>query len=127
MQKKIKLKIIDYIIGILFAAVAAFSVFHAFKPQDTKVRLIISAGKKEWVYPLDSDRELGIQGVLGVSRIRIKNGQAEFLESPCSNQVCVHTPPLRRNGDWAACLPNQVFIYVEGTGTAASDFDAVGF
>ena len=127
MQGKKRLKPIDYIIIAVFFAAAVFSLIYAFQYKDGKARLIVSDGKREWVYPLDEDREIEVRGPLGISRIRIKNGQALFLDSPCDNRVCVQSFPLSRNGDWAACLPNQIFIHVEGADDSDSSFDAVGF
>ena len=127
MKGKKRVKPIDYIIIVLFLAAAGFSLFYAVQHKEGKARLIVSDGKREWVYPLDTDRDIEARGVLGISRICIQNGQALFLDSPCDNRICVQSFPLSRNGDWAACLPNQIFIHVEGADEADAAFDAVGF
>ena len=99
---KIKLKPIDYIIGILFLCTAIFSLVYAIRHKDGSPRLIVTAGRTEY-------------------------GQARFLDSPCSNRICVQSPPLWREGDWAACLPNQVFLRIEGAPSYKDEFDAIGF
>ena len=38
--------------------------------------------------------------------------------------TCVASRPVSKNGEWAACLPNDVFIRVE---SGASDLDAVSY
>ncbi|WP_432962557.1 NusG domain II-containing protein [Treponema sp. OMZ 840] len=121
------LKPIDYIIGFLFLCTAVFSFIYAVRHKGGKPRLIVTVNEKEWVYPLDVDREIEAHGALGISRIKIENGQARFLDSPCSNRTCVQSFPLRTEGDWSACLPNQVFIHVEGHTSEQSELDAVGF
>lgn len=127
MKGKRRFKPIDYIIAVLFLAAAVFSLIYALQYKEGKAKLIVTDGRREWVYPLDEDREIEVKGTLGISRILIKNGQAMFLDSPCDNRVCVQSFPLSRNGDWAACLPNQIFIHVEGADETDSAFDAVGF
>ena len=124
---KIKLKPIDYIIGVLFLCTAIFSLVYAIRHKDGSPRLIVTAGKNEWVYPLNVDRTIDVEGALGISRIAIENGQARFLDSPCSNRICVQSPPLWREGDWSACLPNQVFLRREGAPSYKDEFDAIGF
>jgi len=124
---KIKLKPIDYIIGVLFLCTAIFSLVYAIRHKDGSPRLIVTAGRTEWVYPLNVDRTIEVEGALGISRIAIENGFVRFLDSPCSNRICVQSPPLWREGDWSACLPNQVFLRIEGAPSYKDEFDAIGF
>ena len=44
----------------------------------------------------------------------IVNGKAAIVASPCSGQTCVAAGALHKNGQWTACLPNRVFILIEG-------------
>lgn len=53
-------------------------------------------------------------GPLGDTLVEISGGQARVVSSPCRNQTCVAMPPVRRHGQWTACLPNQVMISVDG-------------
>ncbi len=124
---KIKLKWIDYIVVFLFLAAAMFSITRLFgNTVEEKPHLIVSNEKREWIYPLDTDKEIEVPGALGISRIVIENATVRFADSPCSNRICVQSPPLWRPGDWSACLPNQVFIRIEGKDTSPQEFDAVG-
>jgi hypothetical protein len=86
--------------------------------------LIVESPQGKWVYRMGTAREVGIPGSLGVSRIRIAEGGAVFVESPCTNKLCVAHGPLRRAGEWNACLPNRVMVRVEGD---AGGLDAVAF
>jgi len=63
---------------------------------------------------LDQERTLDIHGPLGNSRIVIHRGQVRFEHSPCLNQYCVHQGWLKRAGQVAICLPNQVSLELLG-------------
>jgi hypothetical protein len=68
------------------------------------------------VFPLDAEEHIGVSGPLGETVVEISGGQSRVLSSPCANQTCVAAGHLSRRGQWAACLPNKVFVYIEGTG-----------
>lgn len=77
--------------------------------------LVVASGEEEWIYPLSQDREIEVQGVLGITYVHIGNGAAHIEDSPCANKTCIASPPIRNTGDWSACLPNGVFIRIEGS------------
>lgn len=66
------------------------------------------------MYPLDEDRLVTVDGPLGQSLVHIHDGMAHIDQSPCRNQTCVASPPIRQTGEWSACLPNGVFIRIAG-------------
>jgi hypothetical protein len=47
--------------------------------------------------------------------VEISGGKARVLSSPCVNQTCVAVGHIHRQGEWAACLPNKVFVSIEGS------------
>jgi hypothetical protein len=86
--------------------------------------LVVSSGSNEWIYPLSEERTIEVQGPIGITSIRIKDGQARIMSSPCTNQTCVASAAVTHKGDWSACLPNGIFIRAEGD-YEDSDVDAV--
>ena len=66
-------------------------------------------------YSLNQQREIVVQGALGVSHIRIDNGKVRFVSAPCTNQYCVHQGWLKQAGAVAFCLPNRVQIQLLGS------------
>jgi hypothetical protein len=46
--------------------------------------------------------------------ITVEKGRIRYEVSDCPDKVCVHTGWLSRDGDVAACLPNQSYIKVTG-------------
>lgn len=135
MAKKVilhKLKIIDYILICLCVSVAVVLVIFALKNRTGGTQLIVSSPVGEWIYNLDKDQSLEFEGAIGTAHITVKDKQAFFVKSPCDNQICILSYPVQKNNDWAACLPNQIFIRIkgddnEGAKNADKDLDAVGF
>lgn len=87
--------------------------------------LVVSNQADEWIYPLSEDRTISVDGPLGPETIVIENGQARVTQSPCKNQICVNSKPVRDSGDWTACLPNGIFMRVEGDHDESEQLDAV--
>ncbi len=111
--KKNILKPLDYLIVCIALFLVAFSIWQTLFNQVAGSNLIVYSLEGEWIYPLNSDTEFGVEGPLGVSHIKIQNGEALFESSPCDNQLCVLSHPISSNAHFSACLPNQVFIRVE--------------
>jgi hypothetical protein len=110
------LKPLDFfIIGIasILTALSAFAVYG--HPQDGGRALLQGEGKT-WVFPLDAEETIAVPGPLGETVVEISGGRIRVLSSPCANQTCVAAGQLHRRGQWTACLPNRVFVYIEGTG-----------
>jgi len=122
MKKKALLKPLDVMVimlGIVLTVAIGGAVYSG---EKTSSRVIIRGMEKTWIYPLDAEVQVNVAGSLGETVIRLHNGQAMIVSSPCSAQTCVAAGELSKNGQWAACLPNRVFVLVEGTdGTDAVD------
>jgi hypothetical protein len=115
------LKPLDFLFILLSVAVSAGSVVFALQDTGGKPVLAVESPEGEWLYTLDKDADIAIPGLLGDSRLEIRDGRARFLDSPCANKVCVQHTPLSRAGDWSACLPNQVMIRIEGGADSGLD------
>jgi hypothetical protein len=101
---------------LLFAAsliAVLFSLIALKKNTSGTPLLIIDSPDGQYVYPLNKNEELNIEGKLGISIISISGGKAKFIDSPCPNKTCVQCAPISRDGEWSACMPNQIFIHVE--------------
>lgn len=107
----------DIIIAVLFSAILAFSLWNLMSlrsQKNGKSMVIIEAPGEKYIYPLDKNREISIPGVLGDTIVKIEKGQAWVIDSPCANKICVQAGKLSRGGQWASCLPNAVFVKIEG-------------
>ncbi|MFA7593053.1 MAG: NusG domain II-containing protein [Thiohalobacteraceae bacterium] len=85
---------------------------------------IWSRGQRVEQLPLAEDRILDIRGAMGTSRIEIKDGQARFVASPCTNKLCILHGWQRHAGETTACVPNRVSLRILGRDAR---YDAINF
>ncbi|MGJ8619309.1 MAG: NusG domain II-containing protein [Methylophilaceae bacterium] len=104
----------DWLI-IIASIIAVTILFQTLWTNSPASQLRIRQGDKIiGTYDLNQAKELHIHGPLGDSLISIVQGQVRFKQSPCNNQYCVHQGWLKRAGQVAVCLPNQVSIQLIG-------------
>jgi hypothetical protein len=123
-DKRFRLTILDAA-AILVSAGAIFlsslgAVAAAGKPE----AIISDGSKNEWVYPLDVDRHVEVTGPLGITVVHIHSGEVCIESSPCPNKTCVAAGDISKPGQWVACLPNQVFVRIEGGPEHGDEIDA---
>ena len=109
-----RLRLFDYIsFAVAVVVIVAFSL-HAYRggEQGAQVRVQSEAGV--FLYPLEGRRSLSVAGPLGETEILISSGGVEVLDSPCRDKICIAAGKATMSGEWIACLPNRVFIRVEG-------------
>lgn len=70
-------------------------------------------------YPLDTDREIEVEGKLTVV---IEDGKVYVKDASCPDKVCERTGAVWRGGSVIVCLPNGIIVTVTGE----SDFVEVG-
>ena len=87
----------------------------------------IEGSQQQWVYPLDQDAQINIPGPLGDTEVVISQGHVHVHDSACRNKVCVTTGIIHRVGQWIICLPNDVFIRIEGALDDTTEVDDVAF
>ena len=97
-------------VPVLGAIIASFLVIYSGSGAPAMVKLQGAGG--EWVFPLDASEFIHIPGPLGDSLVEIKGGGARIIASPCLNQICVAAGTVRFAGQWTACLPNRVLLYL---------------
>jgi hypothetical protein len=110
-----KVKNLDYASVILSVLVISVFAVFVYSNGNTDPIVKIESGGKVWIYPLDENRELRIKGPLGFTIIQIMDNNAYIVDSPCPDKLCILAGKLDKTGQWAACLPNRVFLAIEGT------------
>ncbi|HZK19636.1 MAG TPA: NusG domain II-containing protein [Treponemataceae bacterium] len=118
------IKPLDFLIFAICVFTIVFSVLLVFENNNTTPQVIIDTPEGSYIYALNSNQNLSFDGPLGATKITIKNNEAFFTDSPCTNKTCLFFHPARKNGDWIACLPNQIFLRIEGKDTTPG-FDAL--
>ena len=127
MKGKLPIKVTDVVIIILALGLTGFSAFASYiKPRNTTQVLIEGAGQK-WIFPLDAEETVSVQGPLGNTVVRIHGNEVWVDSSPCDNQTCVAMGHARGKGDWVACLPNNVFFIIEGSNDTGNNTDTAAW
>ena len=63
---------------------------------------------------INRDQTFEVEGPLGKTSVRIADGAAEFISSPCPHDLCVSRGRVSKAGQWIACLPNGVIARISG-------------
>lgn len=107
------IKILDIPVVLFVAFITVFSFFSVYALGEEAYNVVVKYQEKEWIYPIDKDVEFEVQGAIGITKIRVKDRQVSVISSACPHKTCVASPALKNVGDWNACLPNQVFLYIK--------------
>lgn len=127
MNRNNKIKFADILLILLFVVIIIYFSLNFFAKNKSPVKqVVIESGKNIWYYQLDNTKELKIKGNLGESTIKIEDGFVFFENSPCPNKLCVQSSAITKNGEWIACLPNGVFVRIEGK-DESSELDGTSY
>ena len=125
---KINIKLSDIIIIILVTGITLFSGYSVYIKPNEKTQVLIRGQGTEWLFPIEADEVITVSGLLGDTIVRISENRAWVESSPCNNQTCAAAGSLFRQGQWTACLPNNVLVMIQGSSSAAGgDVDAVAW
>ena len=109
-----KLRPLDFVAVIVaILAVVGVSVF-AYGSDADPTSVSIQSDGGEFLYPLGGQRLIEVDGPIGHTHVEISGNRVRVTESPCRDKICVAAGWLENTGDWTACLPNRVFVRVEG-------------
>ncbi len=111
---RLSIKPLDVLI-VALSAIALVALSISVYGGPAAAVLVVSSGEQDWIYPLSQDRQIQVEGNLGLTYLHIEDGMVRIDASPCVNKTCIAAPPLGNTGDWSACLPNGVFIRIEGS------------
>ena len=109
-----RLRVLDYLIFASVITVSLWAFFFLYTGENRAQRLVIETPSGKWIYPLTETRTVVVPGAIGNTTVRIENNTAFISDSPCPNKTCVNAAALKKTGDWNACLPNRVFLHIEG-------------
>lgn len=72
-------------------------------------------GKVVQVLDLSRDQEVTIQGAHnGTNLLIVQDGEIWCADASCPDKVCVHQGKQSMDGDFIACLPNLMFVWIVG-------------
>lgn len=110
---------------IIFIFIIAFSFFYAKKIMENNKasKIIIESSEKSLRFDLNNEREIIIEGLLGESKILIKDNEVKFLESPCRDKLCVKAGILKNAP--LICMPNGIIIRFENNFEEDIEIDSI--
>jgi len=115
-KKGFKFKILDIAAAVL--GLAAVFLVSSLVYAETSGRLMvhITGESGEWLPPRDKYGDIEGPGPLGITRVHIGPEGVHIEDSPCPNKTCVAAGNITLANQWLACMPNNVFITIEGAG-----------
>ena len=126
MKRQFYVRPLDYLALLLAVlAVVGASIF-AYGGNAQASEVSIENDEGTFLYPLDQARLVRVSGPLGETVVEIEDGRVHVHESPCRDKICIAAGWLDATGQWTACLPNRVFVRVEG-GQSEDGVDAQTF
>ena len=120
-----RVRTLDFLAFLIAIAVTGLIAFQAYGNQSGTLHVSIKGDSGEWIYPLESDRTIEVEGPLGTTVVVIEDGAVRVSSSPCREKTCVKSWPANKPGRWIACLPNRVIIAI--TGRSEQELDGLTF
>ena len=108
------MKLLDYAALCLAVSLTVLSFFSAVSRSGDSLEILIQSAGKEWIYPIDSELVQVFHGPAGETTIVVENGSVLVSQSECSEQICVQSGIIKKQGQWIACMPNRVFVTIRG-------------
>ena len=107
------MKPLDYVAVACAAALVIAISTTVYGGGGGRTTVQITAPNVEYLFATSVEETVAVRGPIGETVVRINNGGARVISSPCDNQICLRTGQIERSGRWIACLPNRVFISIE--------------
>lgn len=110
---------------IIFISIITFSFFYSKRliENNKSSKVIIDSYNKSLRFDLNIDKDIIIEGLLGKSKILIKDNHIQFLESPCRDKLCVKAGILKNSP--LICMPNGIIIRFENNFDKDTDIDSI--
>ncbi len=108
------MRLFDWAALLLAIALSAGATVLAQAHYGESSTVAIQAEGRSLLYSLDEDRELEFEGPLGRTIVVIQDRSVRVTEDPGPQQICVRDGWIDSAGEWLICLPNRVFIRIEG-------------
>lgn len=117
-------KILDYIIIIFITVFVSVLTVLSYKESSTAGEVHIKTPAKQYIYKLDQDNIIDVQGLKGKTRIKIKDGKVRITESACPLKICIKNGAISHTGEYLVCLPNGIIVSIKGKDEENNTVDA---
>ena len=119
------LKIFDIVIILLVAALTVFAAYMMYMKPQERAQVLMRGQNGEWTYPANAEETIAVSGPLGDTIVRLHGNSAWIESSPCNSQACVASGKINKQGQWTACLPNNVLLMI--LGSKDGDVDSIAW
>ncbi len=124
-QVRIKPRLLDFVAILIGIVVVVLISTAAYRRPARSREVHITSSRGDWIYSITEDRVIDVEGPLGITQVSIADEAVRVLDSPCPQKLCILKGAITAAGHWNACLPNQVFLSMEGPrGTKGDSVDA---
>ena len=109
------LKVGDVVlIGVLCLAIPLSALIVRRMQQQGQTVSVWVDREKVYRLSLSEDREISLMGPLGETRVCVADNRVWITQAPCPHKTCMRMGKVTRAGDMIVCIPNKIFIRVEG-------------
>ena len=120
-----KITLLDIIISILFFSTLFFAIIFHFFNKTQSSTLLVQTDQDDYYYSINQEKIIEIEGENGITKIEISHGKFRFLDSPCSEKICVNHGWISLAEYSIICLPNKVSAYIPGEKEKDNEFDGI--
>ena len=106
-------RILDLIIYALVLVLVVLAIVFVFRPQGTKVRVIINGDVVD-EFSLSDTVDKTYELHTGTARLIISDNTARVIETTCPDHICERTGKISKAGEKIICIPNGFVIEVTG-------------
>lgn len=117
-------KPLDFVALAIAVAVFGGSIGFTVDRSSGPPVVVIQGGNERWVYPLSTKKVVAVPGPLGITHVVLDGTGAYIRDSPCKNKIGINMGKISTSGSWVACLPNRVFVQIEGKARKGVDIVA---
>lgn len=64
--------------------------------------------------PLDRETTVNVEGPLGTTVVKVEEGKARIISSPCPRKLCIRMGSISKAGEMVVCVPNKVVVRIKG-------------
>lgn len=112
---KLRIKPFDVVAFLVAAGVMVGFSAYALVGRGEPSEVFIETDTGQFIYPLAEARVIDVAGPLGDTVVVIEDEHVHVESSPCRDKICIAMGHVSLSGDWIACLPNRVFIRIQGS------------
>lgn len=100
------------ILGLLILGGVLLAVSRGGESGSDASVVVVVDGVETARYPLDKNGTFSLNG--GTNTLVIEDGYAWLSEAQCPDQLCVHMGRIHNSSGIIVCLPNRLYVTIEG-------------